>query len=305
MAMKFRLSEGPIIALTLIGAGIALPLSAHAQGVRNWHAGAVSLAAPETWQPPVVAGPGLAPLDLSGDDWNVALTDHPRAPDAGAMLVLHWSNDIPEEGEWPAAFHRARTVFSGHDALRVDWTDTEMGWTGFEIVIADPGVGGKRFSLTCRSPSRNWSVVSPLCERVAASVQLLEPSPPVSATPPAASWSGVTDSKPSTVAPPATWIPAQSAPGPGWFAGLIDPPTWSMAVLVAVSAGIGVAIAGLAVFLVGRSRKGSVSVPKLPPAVEAVRSPAAPARIEVSRFCTQCGAKVVASGPCPKCGALE
>lgn len=302
--MTFRISTGPIIALMLLGAASLLPISAHAQGIRNWHAGAVSLAAPESWQPPVVAGPGLAPLDFSGDDWNVALTDHPRAPDAGAMLVLHWSNDIPEGGEWPAAFRRARTVFSGHDALRVDWTDTELGWTGFEIVIADPGVGGKRFSFTCRSPSPNWPVVSSACERVAASVRLFEPSPPASATPPA-SWSGATDTKPSNVSPTATWIPAQSAPGQGWFAGLIDPAAWSMAVLVAVSAGIGAVIAGLAVFLVGRSRKGSVSVPKPPPSVEAVRIPTAPARVEASRFCTQCGAKVVAAGPCPKCGALE
>lgn len=303
--MTFRISKGLIVALTLFGVTSLLPVSAPAQGIRNWHAGAVSLAAPETWQPPVVAGPGLAPLDLSGDDWTVALTDHPRAPDAGAMLVLHWSNDIPEEGEWPAAFSRARTVFSGHDALRVDWIDTEMGWTGFEIVIADPGVGGKRFSLTCRSLSRNWPVVSPACERVAASVQLLEPSPPVSVTPPVSSWSGATDTKPSTVAPPGTWIPAKSAPGPGWFTGLIDPASWGMAALIAVGAGLGAVIAGLAVFLIGRSRKRSVSMPKLPPAVKAVRISAAPAPIEASHFCTQCGAKVVATGPCPKCGALE
>lgn len=300
--MLFRPSSRPIIALMLIVAGIALPISAQAQEFRTWHAGAISVAAPENWQPPVVAGPVLTPLDLAGDDWNVALTDRPRAPDAGAMLVLLWSNDIPEEGQWPAAYRRARMVLSGHNAVRTDWVDTEMGWTGFEIVIGDPGVGGKRFSLTCRSPSRAWPAIGAACERVAASVRLNEPVPaPQPSTPPSNIAASPEQPAPSGVSPAA---PSEPVSVTEWFAGLFDPASWNMATLAA-SAALGAAIAGLAVLLVARSRKGAVSPPKPPPAAVAVSLPPEPARVDVPRFCTQCGSKIVTAGPCPKCGAAE
>lgn len=302
--MISRPSNHPIIVLILIVAGIVLPVSAQAQEFRTWHAGAISVAAPENWLPPVVAGPALTPLDLAGDDWNVALTDRPRTPDAGAMLVLLWSNDIPEEGQWPAAYRRARTVLSGRNAVRTDWTDTEMGWTGFEIVIGDPGVGGKRFSLTCRSPSRVWLAIGAACERVAASVRLSVPAPQPSTTP---SNVAASPQQPvsSGVSSPAPSNPVEPVSVTERLAGLLDPTTWNTATLIAASAALGAAIAGLAVLLVARSRKGAVSAPKPPPAVVAVRIPPEPVRVDVARFCTQCGSKMVAAGPCPKCGALE
>lgn len=304
--MLFRPSSHPIIALLLIVTGIALPISSQAQEFRTWHAGAISVAAPENWQPPVVAGPVLTPLDLAGDDWNAALTDHPRAPDAGAMLVLLWSNDVPEEGQWPAAYRRARTVLSGHNAVRTDWVDTEMGWTGFEIVIGDPGVGGKRFSLTCRSPSRVWSALSAACERVATSVRLSEPAQaPQSSTTPSNIAASPEQPAPSGVSPAAPLNPAEPVSVTEWLAGLLDPANWNMATLIAASAALGAAIAGLAVLLVARSRKGAVSPPKPPPAAVAVSLPPERARVDVPRFCTQCGSKIVTAGPCPQCGAAE
>lgn len=302
--MISRPSKYPIIALISIVAVIVLPVSARAQDFRTWHAGALSVAAPENWQPPVVAAPGLAPLDLSGDDWNAALTDHPRAPDAGAMLVLLWSNDVPEEGQWPAAYNRARTVLAGHDALRIDWNDTEMGWTGFEIVIVDPGVGGKRFSLTCRSPSRVWSAIVTACERVAASVRFSEPAPQPS-TAPSNIGPSAGQPAPSGASPPATSNPVQPVSVTEWLAGWLDPAAWNIATLIAASAALGAAIAGLAVLLVARSRTRPVPAPTPPPLAATVVIPPEPPRVEAPRFCTQCGSKIVAAGPCPKCGAAE
>jgi hypothetical protein len=122
--MTFRISIAAITAGLLIAAGSVVLLStadsASAQDLRAWQAGALSLAAPAGWQPPVVDKPELAPLDFFGDDWIAVLTDRPRAPDAGAMLVMRWSNDIPEDGDWPAAFPRVRAMLAGHNAQRTE-----------------------------------------------------------------------------------------------------------------------------------------------------------------------------------------
>ena len=310
--MTFRISIAAITAGLLIAGGSVVLLStadsASAQDLRAWQAGALSLAAPAGWQPPVVDKPELAPLDFSGDDWIAVLTDRPRAPDAGAMLVMRWSNDIPEDGDWPAAFPRVRAMLAGHNAQRTDWNDTELGWTGFEIVIPDASVGGKRFSLTCRSPSRNWAAVRPACERVVQSLQLAEAASPIVSTPSTSDSSG-TDTASSIVPPPAVAEPVTSA-GTVSLPAAINPETRGMATLIAVSAAFGAGIVGVAFFRVGRWRSGRIAALKLPPSIEASTAPAAiiaraVPQIAKPRFCTQCGAKVAAAGPCPKCGARE
>jgi hypothetical protein len=273
----------------------------------------------------------MAPLDFSGDDWTTVLTDHPRAPDAGAVVVLRWSNDISAEGDWPAAFPRATTRLAAYKALRTDWIDTELGWTGFEIVITDPGVGGKRFSMTCRSPSRSWPTVQPACERIVRSVRLTETSSQVASTH-SVSGSSVADA----ASPPGSLRPVTSgadlknaAPSPyssspaftgleGSDAGsptLVSPanaehpagPALSRTLIVALIAAAA-AIVGLALLMIARARKGRPDVPKVPSAVAGVTTAAIPAlaaEANKPRFCTQCGTKIVTAGPCPNCGALE
>ena len=140
--------------------------------MRIWDVGRLRLATPANWRPPAVSSPEPQKLSLNGEDWNVALTTAPNRPDSGGMLVLNWANDHARtEPQW--VLNASRTAISGLPSTRLDYKikDKYNDLRGIELIV-DDRLGGKIFSIDCRSPPKMWEKVGPVCERIVESVQL-------------------------------------------------------------------------------------------------------------------------------------
>jgi hypothetical protein len=145
------------------------PLSPDA---RVWSLGSLTLLTPANWKPPAVSSPTPERLSLNGQDWVFALTTNPNRPDAGGMLVMNWAPEHSQtEPQW--VLNTTRTVVSGLAATRLDYRmkDKYNDLRGIEVIV-DDRLGGKRFSIDCRSPPKLWEKVGAVCERVLESVRL-------------------------------------------------------------------------------------------------------------------------------------
>ncbi|MDR3466262.1 MAG: hypothetical protein P4M07_10000 [Xanthobacteraceae bacterium] len=290
---------------------------------RTWHLGALTFDAPQALHLATDLQQKLVLFDPNDQEWGLKLEDQP-SPRAMVANIGYGVNVLPD-ASGTAALGRTAITFGGHAATRTDWRDDDVHWRGFDVVVRGLGRGAALLKFECHSPVETWATAQPACERIAASVQLTAaatnpppaepptppPAPPAAPPPPV---------KPPVAAPPAippTMPPVATppAPPPGAIKPAAPPPpahvtppatppveikppaptppqapaesaTWRIGALVV----LGAAILGGIVLLVRRRQT---------PAAAAATPPVG------QRFCTQCGARILTAGPCPKCGAVE
>lgn len=139
------------------------------QAGKAWQLGAISMSAPETWQPFLPP----QPLSFDGGDWELMLTEDANAVEKGGFLLLTWvQQPVLHSAELPPdSIVSTRSVtLAGLPATRTDFRlgdDTQ----GFDVITEAP-VEGRYFLLSCRMPASQWAEAGQNCEDVLVSVSM-------------------------------------------------------------------------------------------------------------------------------------
>jgi hypothetical protein len=300
-----------------VGAAIAAEEEL-AKGWRNYDAGGLSFGAPPEMRPAAIDQQTPDKADAANPDWGFTLTTRADRPDQGATLTLNWSKDVVDNVGDSKVLASREIYVADRQARRIDWRSAAMGWRGFNVFIHGVAPGGEIFSASCHSPEPLWPEAERRCEQVVATLQFTMTSTPadpakagqvlIDEAASGAPSKGMEPGSAPKSTPPET-IPAESKP-----ATMAPPPagasTHFSIPLPAYAAALALAVvSGLALFIV----KLRASRPVNPKATTARGSGAAPSSPAASndspgaapRFCTECGARLTAPGPCPGCGAAN
>lgn len=211
---------GPVLATALV---LALTGTLPVGAAEEWHRldyGGVAFETPTNLHPFDGGGPG--PLTAETKDWNgVALTASRNGNvESSLLLVVGWGESAHAYSESDGVVSKSVAIRLGErPAVRIDFTvkDTYNDTRGIDVVVADPPLFGRRFVLTCRGPSAKWKTLKPICDRIAASLTVNEPSETGPAI--ADTTTGRPDQSPPAPATPTTTPPSPpseptAAPGP-------------------------------------------------------------------------------------------
>jgi hypothetical protein len=279
----------------------------------------------------------LVPFDLKGPDWSLKIADGSPSPNLAVTADFDWSTSVIQAASGTRELRRAATTLAGLPGWRLDWRDDDVNRLGFDVILGR--LEGKPFKFTCHGPAESWQAVQPVCERMAASIQITgiaaanpppaapPPMPPVAPPKPPAPTTSVVPPPPVTppvtnlpapatsvvVPPPANKppVPPKTVDGPSPAApSLPDFAAWGTATLIGLGVALVAGALGLAFFVVALWRRTPASnTAKLAQpgnlATAQAKASVEAGPLDKPRFCTQCGAKLAFAGTCPQCGAAN
>ncbi len=207
---------GRVLVAAIFLVGASGRASAFEAGWSGYDAGGVTFAAPANMRAPANYAPVLSQVDATRPDWTFTLTDQPNNPAAGVMVTFNWSRNVTDEASGTQVLARGDAIVAHHQATRVEWIDSDVGWRGFGVVLRDVSPHGELFAMTCRSPQALWAQAGPVCEAILATVGFpATASPPAGAVSPENPVSGgaPTQSAASPLSPPPI-APVKPTPPP-------------------------------------------------------------------------------------------
>ena len=181
---QFYLLIGLLTSTLVVGATDAAEVS-----WQKWQAGSLTFEAPAVMRLATDTQQKLIPFDLNKPDWTLKIVDAQQSPSAVAA-TFEWSPNVIDAPSGTAELTRAVTTLAGRSGIRLNWRDDDVNWRGFDVIVHNLGRGGALFKFTCHAPTQRWRDVQPMCERMAASIQIFgtvaanPPAPPPPSHPP-------------------------------------------------------------------------------------------------------------------------